>query len=112
LLSLQSYFDALRSNHVVVTCCGSTALILEFARIGEKAMFGSLQFWRILRCTIVALLLLCSLPVQADTCTRRIRNAETRLAHAIRRYGRNSRQADHRRLQLRLVREHCHGRRI
>ena len=45
-----------------------------------------------------------------DYCQRRIAKADHRLHEAIEHHGRNSRQADHARIQLREAREYCWNR--
>jgi hypothetical protein len=70
-----------------------------FRRIGQAALLGAL--------------LLGVVPAQADrydNCRQRIRKAEINLDNAVRRHGRNSRQAEKRRMELERVREQC-GRR-
>jgi hypothetical protein len=71
-----------------------------FRRIGQAALLGAL--------------LLGVVPAQArdrdDKCAQRIRKAEAQLDNAVRRHGRNSRQAEKRRRELERVRDQC-GRR-
>jgi len=72
-----------------------------FRRIGQAALLG--------------VLLLGVVPAQADRndkCAQRIRKAEANLDSAVRKHGRNSKQAEKRRQELDRVREQCrHDRR-
>src|SRR5260221_11061368 len=66
----------------------------------------------LLAVTLLAGALLClALPrLQAedlDRCQRRVVHAEHELHEAIEKHGRNSRQANHERRELRAAREHC-----
>lgn len=66
------------------------------------------QLWKAACIAAVAGLLLGVLPMQArETCAQRIRQAQARLNQAVRKRGRNSRQAEHRRRQLDRVRDQC-----
>jgi len=70
-------------------------------------------FRRIVQAALLGALLLGVVPAQADRndrCGQRIRKAEANLDVAVRRHGRNSRQAEKRRQELERVREQC-GRR-
>ncbi|MFI5112351.1 MAG: hypothetical protein ACHP9S_05985 [Terriglobales bacterium] len=67
-----------------------------FRRIGQAALLGAL--------------LLGVVPAQADRddkCRQRIRKAEAQLDSAVRKHGRNSRQAEKRRQELDRVRDQC-----
>jgi hypothetical protein len=70
-----------------------------FRRIGQAALLGTL--------------LLGVIPAQADRddrCRQRIRKAEAQLDSAVRKHGRNSRQAEKRRRELDRVRDQCNRR--
>lgn len=56
---------------------------------------------------LVGLLLSCSMSASAASCNQRIRNAETQLDRAIKRFGRSSNQARAKQRQLDQVRAFC-----
>jgi hypothetical protein len=91
------------------------SLQVEENRMGTKLQSKVLTLGKITLASSVltGFLLFAGAPrlhADGDDCQRRIAKADHRLHEAIEHHGRNSRQADHARVQLHEAREYCWGR--